>query len=112
MKVLRRTPGGAGVRKPPREETAGCRARWRVRCYGDFVAGGVLLRSVDHLCRERSKRRRSRSVGCDSWNWRRAAEIDRRVGCALRRNSEHDHGRSRVGEAEAQWNAAANWFWS
>ena len=30
---------GAGVRKPPREETAGCRARWRVTRYGDFVAG-------------------------------------------------------------------------
>jgi hypothetical protein len=27
---------GAGVRKPPREETAGCRARCRVRRYGGF----------------------------------------------------------------------------
>src|ERR1700716_134435 len=29
---------GAGVRKPPREETAGCRARCRVRRYGDLTA--------------------------------------------------------------------------
>ena len=30
---------GAGVRKPPKEETAGSRTRWRVRRYGDFGAG-------------------------------------------------------------------------
>ena len=35
MKVARRTRG-AGVRKPPKEETAGGVARWRVRRYGDF----------------------------------------------------------------------------
>src|SRR6266436_1840484 len=29
---------GAGVRKPPMEETAGCVARWRVRRYGDLTA--------------------------------------------------------------------------
>src|ERR1700716_3998747 len=29
---------GAGVRKPPREETAGCRARCCVRRYGDLTA--------------------------------------------------------------------------
>ena len=29
---------GAGVRKPPMEETAGGVARWRVRRYGDLVA--------------------------------------------------------------------------
>src|SRR5712672_4821328 len=29
---------GAGVRKPPREETAGGVARWRVRRYGDLAA--------------------------------------------------------------------------
>jgi len=39
---------GAGVRKPPMEETAGEVARWRVRCYGDFVAGGSLSACVDH----------------------------------------------------------------
>ena len=29
---------GAGVRKPPREETAGGVVRWRVRRYGDLTA--------------------------------------------------------------------------
>ena len=29
---------GAGVRKPPMEETAGGRARWRVTRYGDLTA--------------------------------------------------------------------------
>src|SRR5207249_11527159 len=29
---------GAGVRKPPMEETAGCGARWRVRRCGDLAA--------------------------------------------------------------------------
>ncbi len=32
---------GAGVRKPPREETAGGVAMWRVRRYGDFGNGGL-----------------------------------------------------------------------
>src|ERR1700677_4385880 len=32
---------GAGVRKPPREETAGGVRRPRVRRYGEFGAGGV-----------------------------------------------------------------------
>ena len=41
MMVVRRTPPGAGVRKPPREETAGDVARLRVRRYGDFVVGGL-----------------------------------------------------------------------
>ena len=41
MKVARRTPG-AGVRKPPREETAGGVARSRVRRYGDFGARSLL----------------------------------------------------------------------
>ena len=40
MMVARRTLG-AGVRKPPREETAGFRARWRVSRYGDLDAGGL-----------------------------------------------------------------------
>ena len=46
---------GAGVRKPPKEETAGGVARMRVRRYGDFGAGG-LVRS----CVERSFGKRSR----------------------------------------------------
>ena len=37
MTVARRTPG-AGVRKPPREETAGGLVRPRVRRYGDLAA--------------------------------------------------------------------------
>src|ERR1700738_2025207 len=35
------THTGAGVRKPPREETAGRWAMRRVRRYGDFGAGGL-----------------------------------------------------------------------
>jgi hypothetical protein len=45
---------GAGVRKPPREETAGRRAMRSVRRYGDFVAGGLLPRWVDRLFGKRS----------------------------------------------------------
>jgi hypothetical protein len=37
MKVARRAPG-AGVRKPPKEETAGGVVRLRVRRYGDLTA--------------------------------------------------------------------------
>ena len=40
---------GAGVRKPPREETAEGVAKLRVRRYGDFCAGGLLPRCVDRL---------------------------------------------------------------
>src|SRR5258708_34202908 len=40
---------GAGVRKPPREETAGSVERPRVRRYGDFGAGGVLPKCVERL---------------------------------------------------------------
>jgi hypothetical protein len=52
------THSGAGVRKPPREESAGRRAMWRVRCYGDFVAGGVCRRFVERVLRTRSRRLR------------------------------------------------------
>jgi hypothetical protein len=38
------TRSGAGVRKPAREETAGDVVKRRVRRYGDFGAGGLLLR--------------------------------------------------------------------
>lgn len=48
MKVERRTRG-AGVRKPPREETAGSVERPRVRRYGDFGAGGPLPRHSERL---------------------------------------------------------------
>src|SRR5215216_7140912 len=50
------THSGAGVRKPPREETAGGWARWRVRCYGDFVAGGMYRRFVERDLRTRPRR--------------------------------------------------------
>jgi hypothetical protein len=43
------TRTGAGVRKPPWEETAGDVMHGRVRGYGDFDAGGVLPRYVDLL---------------------------------------------------------------
>ena len=46
---------GAGVRKPPREETAGGGARLRVRRYGDFGAGGLLPRCIERLFWKRSK---------------------------------------------------------
>jgi hypothetical protein len=46
MMVARRTPR-AGVRKPPREETAGGVERPRVRRYGDFGVGGVWSRFAD-----------------------------------------------------------------
>src|SRR2546426_11757220 len=55
MMTAPRTPR-AGVRKPPREETAGGRARWRVRCYGDFVAGGMYRRVVERDLRTRPRR--------------------------------------------------------
>src|ERR1700738_5097583 len=54
---------GAGVRKPPREETAGDLAKQRVRRYGDFGAGGLLPRCVDHLVEKRSTGWRARSAG-------------------------------------------------
>jgi hypothetical protein len=50
------TPSGAGVRKPPMEETAGRWAKWRVRGYGDFVAGGVCPRFVERVLWTRSRR--------------------------------------------------------
>src|ERR1700737_2379564 len=50
------THSGAGVRKPPREETAERRAKWRVRRYGDFVVGGVCRTFVERVLRTRSRR--------------------------------------------------------
>ena len=47
---------GAGVRKPAREETAGCVARMRVRRrYGDFGAGGLLRNCVEISFGQRSR---------------------------------------------------------
>ena len=64
MMVARRTPG-AGVRKPPREETAGGVAR-RVRRYGDFVAGGLCRMLVERVLRTRSRRLAS-LIGRSRW---------------------------------------------
>jgi hypothetical protein len=43
---------GAGVRKPPMEETAGGVARWRVRRYGDLaaVSGSTIFAIWHELC--------------------------------------------------------------
>ena len=62
MMVARRTPG-AGVRKPPREETARGVARWRVRRYGDFVAGGMCRMLVERVLRTRSRLDRTIVMG-------------------------------------------------
>ncbi len=93
---------GAGVRKPPREETAGGVARWRVRRYGDFGAGGLLPTGVERLLGKRSRGRRPQSADRDRQNRCRAAQIDRRGGCPGRRDGEHGHCWSRAGEAEVQ----------
>ena len=71
---------GAGVRKPPREETAEGVARFCVRRYGDFDAGGLLARCVECLFGRRPMKRRARSGGCDVQNGRRGAEIERHDG--------------------------------
>jgi len=103
------TRSGAGVRKPPREETAGDVAKRRVRRYGDFGAGGLLLRCVDRLVGKWSMEWRARSVDRDRQKRCRAAEIDRQGGCPGQRDGEHGHCRSRACEAEVQhWNVAAN----
>jgi hypothetical protein len=47
---------GAGVRKPPREETAGGVARRLVRRYGDFGNGGLQSTCVDRRFGKRSVR--------------------------------------------------------
>ena len=100
---------GAGVRKPPMEETAGGVSRLRVRRYGDFGAGGLLPRCVDRLIGKRSMGGRVWSADRDGQNRGGAAEIDRRGGCPGRRAGEHSRGRSRAGEADVQhWNVAAN----
>ena len=97
--AARRTPG-AGVRKPPREETAGGLVRPRVRRYGDFSVGGLLRRCVDRLVGKWSMAWRARSIDRDRQKRCRAAEIDRQGGCPGQRDGEHGHCRSRFGEAE------------
>src|ERR1700682_3483638 len=65
MKVAPRAPR-AGVRKPPREETAGRRAIWCVRCYGDLFAVGMCRRLVERDLRTRSRRLAS-LIGRPRW---------------------------------------------
>src|SRR5882757_3303608 len=79
---------GAGVRKPPREETAERRAMGSVRRYGDFDAGGLLPACVDRLFWKRSKGWRGQLADRDRQNRRRTAEIDRQGGCPGRRDGE------------------------
>jgi hypothetical protein len=58
MTVARRIRG-AGVRKPPKEETAGGVMKLRVRRYGDLDAGGLLPGCVDRLSGKQSTGRRA-----------------------------------------------------
>ena len=103
------THSGAGVRKPPREETAGGGAKQRVRRYGIFGAGDLLPACVEQLFGKRSKGWRAQLAGRDRQYRRRTTEIDRRGGCPARRDGEHGHGRSRAGEVQ-HWNVAASLF--
>ena len=107
MMVARRALG-AGVRKPPREETAGGVARWRVRRYGDFVAVGLLPGWVDRLFGKRSMGWRAWSADCGGPNRRRAVAIEQHDGYPGPREGEFAHCWSRAGETEAlQGNVAA-----
>ena len=103
------TEAGAGVRKPPKEETAGSVTKLRVRRYGDLDAGGLLPGCVDRLSGKQSTGRRALPASRDRQNRRRAAEIERQDGCSGLRESEPDQCRSRAGEAEGpRWDVAAN----
>src|SRR3979490_2681130 len=60
------THSGAGVRKPPREETAGGGAKQRVRRYGIFGAGDLLPAYIEQLSGRRSKGWRAQLADRDS----------------------------------------------
>ena len=108
MQVARRT-GGAGVRKPAKEETAGGVTKLRVRRYGDLDAGGSLPGCVDRLSGKQSTGRRALSASRDRQNRRRAAEIERQDGCSGLREGEPDHCRSGGSDTEGpRWGVAAN----
>src|SRR6202522_1539982 len=94
---------GAGVRKPPREETAGGVARRRVRRYGDFGADGLLPESIERLFGRRSSRRRTKWLDCDRQKLHRAMEIGRKERHLRRRKAEPDHCQARAGEAEGPY---------
>jgi len=93
---------GVGVRKPPREETAGGVTRSCVRRYGDFDAGGVLPRCDECFFGRRPMKRRARSAGRDMRNRSRAAVIERHDGYRGWREGEPGHCWSRAGEADGQ----------
>ena|ERR1700722_4883786 len=102
---------GADVRKPPREETAEGVARSCVRRYGDFDAGGLLVRCVECLFGTRPMKRRAWSTSLDMRNRGWAAEIERYDGYRGWREGEHDPCWSRAGEADGQYyNVAAHRF--
>ena len=101
--------GGAGVRKPPREETAAGVTKLRVRRYGDLDAGGSLPGCVDRLSGKQSTGRRALSASRDRQNQRGAAEIERQEGCSGLREGEPDHCRSGDSDTEGPgWGVAAN----
>src|SRR5882672_4367950 len=108
MKVARRTRG-AGVRKPPQEETAGGVTKRRVRGYGDLDAGGLLPGWDDRLSGKQSTGRRSLLASRDRQNRRCAAEIERHDGCCGLGEGEPDHCRSGGSDTEGpRWGVAAN----
>ena len=67
---------GAGVRKPPGEETAEDVMRWCVRRYGDLAAAGLLPRWVGSFLGRRSRALRSGSAGCKEQNRSCAAVME------------------------------------
>src|SRR6266699_275271 len=91
------THSGAGVRKPPREETAGGGAKQRVRRYGIFGAGDLLPACVEQLFGKRSKGWRAQLADRDKQYRRRTPEIDRRGGCPGRRDGEREPAKCSTG---------------
>jgi hypothetical protein len=108
MMVARRTLG-AGVRKPPREETAGGVARSGVRRYGDFGDGGLLPSCVERLFGERSRGDETCRPVATRQNRRRAAVIEQQDSYPGLRVGEPDHCRSRAVDTEVpHWTVAAD----
>jgi hypothetical protein len=85
---------GAGVRKPPMEETAGGVGWPGVRRYGDFGVGSLLPRWVGSFFGRRSRVRRSGSVDCKGQNRSCVAEMERHGDGREQRDGEHGRCRS------------------
>jgi len=100
---------GAGVRKPPREETAGGVERPGVRRYGDFGAGGLLPSCIERLFGKRSRGDETfRPVATDRTGVAQRSSNDRTAIPGLRAD-EPDHCRSRAVDTEVpHWGVAAN----